>query len=232
MPSRRPHSATAWISARSRSSISASRMAAPATTMSARSGLSPGTARRSSRLRAHSILATSRTSARVSVSTRCGVSPRSARTTTLARLRIEPDVPNTTSIRSPTMCLRIRAASTSTRRRMASYVLAATGAPSADSGNSPVRRMAPRRSESRYSAPVPSPSATSVLPPPMSMTSARLSPRRTRLRTPRKMRRASSWPDTTRTSRPASSRSLRTNAALLAASRVAEVATVTTVVAP
>src|SRR5450759_3474564 len=34
-PSRRPHSATAWISARSRSSMRASRMAAPAITMSA-----------------------------------------------------------------------------------------------------------------------------------------------------------------------------------------------------
>ena len=70
--------------------------------------------------------------------------------------------------------------------------------------------------------------SSSVLPPPMSHSSSRRSKTGSDCRMPRWMRRASSMPETTSISTPASSRARRTNSSLFSASRTALVATART----
>ena len=92
-PSRSPHSVRAVTAGSARSVMRVSSTAAPAMTMSARSGLRPGTRRRSSSVRPRSSLTVLRKSARLTVSSRCGSRPCSALAATAARLRIVPEVP-------------------------------------------------------------------------------------------------------------------------------------------
>ena len=73
--------------------MSVSRIAAPATMMSARAGASPGTARRSSAVIARRRFATARRSLRVSGSSRPGTRPWSSRAATAARFTMVPEVP-------------------------------------------------------------------------------------------------------------------------------------------
>ena len=74
--------------------MSVSRIAAPATMMSARAGASPGTERRSSAVIARRRFATARRSLRVSGSSRAGDAVvEAARAATAARFTMVPEVP-------------------------------------------------------------------------------------------------------------------------------------------
>ena len=88
-----------------------------------------------------------------------------------------------------------------------------------------VMRNDPSFTERAWSTSPLRPMSTSVDPPPTSMSTIRRSNTGSACSTPSWMSRASSWPEMTCTSTPASSRARRRNSAALVASRTAEVAT-------
>ena len=98
----------------------------------------------------------------------------------------------------------------------------------ADDPKISVSRTAPSATLCSSFASCPTAVATSVEPPPMSITSER-APRGWPFSTPRQMSRASSRPDTTSSSSAASRRTRRTTSSRLRASRTALVATARTV---
>ena len=133
-----------------------------------------------------------------------------------------PDEPMATSKPNRSTSRTIGARAERTNRRQAST---APGWSRSPRKKRRVRRMAPslRLPAARVSPR--SPTRISVLPPPMSTSTRRRSKTGTACSTPRWMRRASSTPEITSTSTPASSRARSRNTSAFSASRTALVAT-------
>ena len=137
---------------------------------------------------------------------------------------IVPDDPTATS--NPSRRTR-RVIGARTLRTCRAQASTAPGCSTSERKNRSVRRMAPSLSDPTASTWRRSPTNTSVEPPPMSISTRRLSNTGTACSTPRWMRRASSAPVMTSTSTPASSRARARNSPAFAASRTALVATAT-----
>ncbi len=219
-PSRRALSEIT-ISSMPSSATACSNTMAPPRRMSARAGSTPGSLRRSATVSARLRSVTTRRIS-LSVSTKLlkvrGAGPPRRAWAMAATVSAVPDEAMATPKPQRSTSRTMGARAERTCRRQAST---APGWRRSPLKKRRVRRMAPslRLPAARVSPR--SPTRISVLPPPMSMSTRRWSNTGTACRTPRWMSRASSTPEITSTSMPASSRTRSRNSLAFSASRTA-----------
>ncbi len=201
--------------------MNVSRIAAPPMMMSALSGLIPGSILLWLSVEDRMMLVSFLRWLRRSVPGR----PPSERTAISDRFTMVPDEPMARSTLFFRMALAAEDMYPLTCRFMTLYVLSSTGFWYPRGMNRSVMRMAPSLRLSRNACPLPLPSASSVLPPPMSIIRAVRSASSMPELTPRKISLASSMPEMMPRSRSASSFSRSSSTFWFLASLAAEVAT-------
>src|SRR5215213_5473428 len=204
-----------------------SRMRAPARMMSARPASRPGSLARAAMDRASTrclTMAASSSAPRTAAFIVLTASPAAARAM-VASARIVPDDPTATS--KPWLSISLTNGARVERTKVR-HELRAPGWSRSLGKKRVVSRTAPSLKLRDASTAPRCPMSNSVLPPPMSHSISRRSNTGSDCSTPRWISRASSIPDTTSISTPASSLARRTNSSLFSASRTALVATART----